>query len=259
MLSALAIAMRYMYQLALGPSLVIVLVAALVFALRFPMHKKFIGGFLVLFGLVATVESVFLLFSWGFFIGIGALIVGFFIGYFYSIRLQQQVIQAASLKRLNSPRLRKIVYAFFVCVIVVCSLLISVRLTGIVREEWLASYPVSLFGDSPNVILRGTVASYALNHEVNTGYSYIILPAYVTFYVTEIVWLNSSYRSWAISPEDLIHKDLVIFYENSAVPDLFAGQLFEFKGIYCGWVEDSIYSSNLVVSLDIKGSYLNPL
>jgi hypothetical protein len=255
----LLIAVQYMFQLALGPAFVIVLVATLAFALRFPAYKKLAGGILVLFGSGAAIASVFLLFAWGFFIGSGILIIGFFLSFFYNIRMHQRFIQAASLKRLNSPRLRKIVYAFFACVIVVCSLLISARLTGVVREEWPASYSTSLFGDSPNVVLRGTVTSFALNREENTGYSYIILPAYVTLYVTEIVWSNSSYPSWGINFEDLIHKDTVVYYEKSSVPDLSIGQQFEFKGVYCRWVEDSMYSGKLVVAPEINGSYLNPL
>ena len=139
-----------------------------------------------------------------------------------------------------------------------CSLLISARLTGIVREERQYSYPARLFGDSPNVVLRGTVTSFALNYEVNTGYSYIVLPAYVTFYVTEIVWSNSTYLG-AINYEDLNHKELVLYYEKTAVPELSVGQQFEFKGMYCRWVEDSWYSYKLVVSPDINGSYLKPL
>jgi hypothetical protein len=263
MLTSLAIAATFKFQLLLGPALVIVLIAALTIALRFPSCKKAVGGLLVIVGLGSALASTFLAFFWGFVIGLITLMIGFLLGFFHIIRANRHLFaqdgKEMHLKRLNTPRLKKGLYLIFAIVIVVCSFLISIRVTGISHEEWLENYSVLMFGDSANVILKGTVASFAYNYEVNTGYSYHIFPAYVTLYVTEIVWSNSSYRNWTINYENLNHKDLVVYYEKTVVLNLSVGQQVEVKGVYCVWLEDSMYSNRLVVSPIINGSYLNPL
>src|SRR5512140_3212657 len=125
MLTALMIAITYKFQLVLGPALVIVLIAILAFALRFPLYRKTLGGILVLVSLTSVIITPFLAFFWGFVIGLITLIIGLLLGFFY-------VIRDMHTKRLNSPRLRKSIYIFFAILIVVCSLIVSVRITGVV-------------------------------------------------------------------------------------------------------------------------------
>jgi hypothetical protein len=232
-----------MYQLALGPALVIVLVVAVALALRFPLKKKAVGSFLSIFGLGSMVVTLFLAFLWGFFLGLAILGAG--------IALRSVGI--------NSRRIKRSLYVCFACVIIACSLLITIRLTGVVHEEWLETYNVNFFGDAPNVVVRGSVISAAYNYEVNTGYSYHIFPACVSLHVTEVIWSNSSSPMGNFNSYVLEQKELIVYYEKPDAPALTAGQIVEVKGIYCPGLEDSLYIDVLVVSPLINGSYLNSL
>ena len=265
MLTSLLVAIVFRFQLLLGPALVIVLVAALTVALRFPTQRKAVSGFLIVAGLCSAIESIVLAFSWGFIIGLITVMIGFSIGFFYVVLEHRQIFakdkSGSFIKRLNTPRSRKSLYAIFAILIVACSLLISLRTTGIVREErlWVEKYNVQTFGDSPNVAITGNVTSVEYNYEVNTGYGYHIFPACITVFVNEIVWSNSSHGNYAIDYQSLNHQNLVVYCEKTLVPNLTVGQQVEVKGVYCVWLEDSMYSCRLAVSPAINGSYLNPL
>ncbi len=252
MLSSLLVAFVYRQQLILGPALIIALVLALAVAIRFPSSKKAIGYVLIAIGLGAAVSAPSLGFLWGFFIGLSILLLGVLLSAFLITGEETRL----RLKRLNTPRIRKTLYVFFAIVIVVCSLLISVRATGVVREEWLEKYT---FDKSPNISLRGVVTSMVRNHEVNTGYSYHIFPAYVTLKVTEIVWGSGCWENQSSAYDYFSRQDLTVYYEKTEVPKIAVGQQVEVKGYYLLWFEDSLYSGKLVVAQGVNGSYLKLL
>ena len=141
--------------------------------------------------------------------------------------------------------------------ILASALLISARATNLIREDYLETYHG---GNTPNLTLRGTINSVALNYEVNTGYSYHIFPAYLTFNVTDVVSSSPPWENQTSTLDYLRHQgSIVIYFEKTDVPNLTVGQQVEVSGYYCPWREDSLYSNKLVVSPSINGSYLNPL
>jgi hypothetical protein len=257
------IAYYYHQQLLLVPVLVIALVAALAIMLRFPRYKKAASGFLMACGIVAMFFSFTVQFGIGIFLGFVILLTGFSLGFFHIVRAHRTVFSQdktqSPLKKLNTPKIRKFTFAVFAIIIVLCSVVVSLRATGIIREESPENYSVGMWGDTPNVILRGPVSSIQYNREVNTGYSYHIFPACMKLYVSEIVWNNSVPHYLTASYEDLKNTEVIVCYEKSNVPSIVNGQQVEVKGVYCWWVEDSLYSGTVVVSPVINESYLNPL
>jgi hypothetical protein len=145
-------------------------------------------------------------------------------------------------------------YVLLTVVIVASSLIIAVRATGGVREDYLENF----YGaPSPNLTVKGTLNSVALNYEVNIGYNYHIFPAYLSVNVTEVVWGGHLWVNQTTTAEYLQHRgNLIVYFENNDVPILVVGQQVEISGYYSSWREDSLYSNTLVVSSNVNGSYL---
>jgi hypothetical protein len=223
-------------------------------------HAVVTGIVLFVFSLCLLIVSFFIDFLIGFLmrltavgliVGVGAIYLAYRVN-----RLPSAQAVRLRFKRWSTIHARRALYASFLAVIIVCSFFITVRATKMVREEGLETYN---FGDQPNITLRGSVISAAYNYEVNTGFSYHVFPAYVTFNVTQIVWGNGVWENQTQALNYLTRQDLVVYYEKTDAPNLSVGQQIEVSGHYCSWLEDSLYSETLVVSTAINGSYLNPL
>ena len=260
MLTPLMVIYEYPYKLVLGPSLVIFLAINLALLLKYPSLKSKISGILILIGLAEALATMSLAFLWGFIIGLATLIIGILIGIFALLASNPSSSRLWAKMHLNQKTrmLRKVVYVFLAIVIIASALLISIRATtNIIHEQHLENFHG---GSSPNLTLRGIIASIALNYEVNTGYSYHIFPAYLTLNVTTVVWSSEPWENQTSTAEYLRNQgNVIIYFEKTDVPTLTVGQQVEVSGYYCQWLEDSLYSNKLVVSPSISESYVKAL
>jgi hypothetical protein len=259
MLTALMVAYNYPYKLVLGPALVMFLVITLALLLKYPSLKSKLSVFLIATGLVELAATMSVAFIWGFFIGVATSAIGVLIGIFVHF-ISNSSTQQSKFSFFSQPRIsiiKKALYVSFAIIIVVSSMIISIRATNIVHEEYLETYHG---GTSSNLTLKGTINSVALNYEVNTGYSYHIFPAYITLNVTEVIWGGHPWENQTTVTEYVQHRgSIVIYFEKTDVPSLAVGRQVEVNGYYYPWMEDSLYSYTLVVSPIVNGSYLNPL
>jgi len=78
--------------------------------------------------------------------------------------------------------------------------------------------------------------------------------------VTEFVWGGGMWNNQTTSADYWLNQGIAqVYYDKSDVSKLAVGQTVEFKGYYCPWMEDSLYSGLLVVDPKITDSYINPL
>ena len=114
-------------------------------------------------------------------------------------------------------------------------------------------------GQSPNLIVNGTVEEIMLNYQVNLGYNYHVFPAYLVINGTEFI-SNSGSGLWgnqSSATEYWHHQGSVIVYcEKTDIPKLSVGQQVEVRGYYCFWMENSRYSDRLHVSQRVNGRYI---
>ena len=260
MLTPLMVIYEYPYKLVLGPFLVILLAINLALLMKYPSLKSKISGVLILIGLAEALATMSLAFLWGFIIGLATLIIGIFMGVFASLANNPSASRLWAKIHLSQQKtriLRRVAFGFLAITILASALLISARATNIIREQPLETF---YGGSSPNLTLRGIIASVALNYEVNTGYSYHIFPAYLTLNVTAVVWSGEPWENQTSAAEYLRHQgSVIIYFEKTDVPTLTVGQQVEVSGYYCQWLEDSLYSNKLVVSPSISESYVKSL
>lgn len=260
MLTAILVAFNYQYKLILGPALIIFLAVTLALALKYPSARTKIRGVLLLAGAVELVVNAFVFFSFGVVTAIVTLLVGIVWGVLTSPTVKKSLVAPPKLHL--GPRktrlLRRAAFSLVVIVVLVSAVVISVRATGLVREDYVENFHFA--AAVPNLTINGTIASVAFNYEVSTGYSYHIFPAYITLNAPVLVsgsfpWQNQSTTS------QLLHQQgtIIVYYEKTDILNLAVGQHVEVSGYYCPWMEDSLYSNRLVISPNVNGSYLNPL
>lgn len=249
MLTPLVVALQYYYQLILAPAFIIVLAVSMTLLLRYPVLKKAMGGALILAGLGEVTVSVTLPSVFGFIVGFGTFIIGIGVTIFAFLGRQKSA----------HPHLmaKKIAYVLLAIVILASAVLISLRATNVIREDHPEDFN---YASTPNLTLRATVTSVALNYEVNTGYSYHIFPAYLTVDVAEVTWGSGPWANTTDATEHLQYEgSLVICCDKTDVPNFSVGQQIEASGYYLQWMEDSIYSGKFVIAPSISGSYLKVL
>jgi hypothetical protein len=245
----MAVAYQYPYKFILGPALIIVLAVIMVLLVKYPSSKNKIGNILVLAGICEALATLPLAFLWGFFIGIANIVAGIII---FAFKIPLQLVNFFNKRK--SRLLRKAIYVILAVVVALSALLITIRATtNLIREQWLEHFQYS---STPNLTLRGVVTGIALNYEVNSGYSYHIFPAYITFNVTEFVW---SSETWPTTDYWQQQGSVAIYFEKSGVLKLDVGQQIEVSGFVIPWMEDSLYSGKFVVAPQIEGSYVNPI
>ena len=248
MLTALLIAFQFPYQLILVPAFIIVFAVGSALMLRFPSSRKPVGGTLIVIGLIEALASVFLHSNWGFVIGFGIFIVGIGLTHFLFLSAPQK-----------KPRLlaKKVAYVVLAIVVLASAVLISLRATNVIREDYLENFN---YASSPNLTIKATITLVELNYEVNTGYSYHVFPAYLTVNVTEVVWGGGTWQNTTTASEYLHGQGtLIVCYDKTDVPALAVGQQIEVSGYFSHWIEDSLYSGKFVVAPSISGSYLKVL
>jgi len=260
MLTALLVAFNYQYKLILGPALIIFLAVTLALALKYPLARTKISGVLLLVGLVELMGTAFVAFTFGIVTAIVTLLMGAVLRVLASVTIKKSLAAPPKL-HLSSRKarlLRRTAFSLVVIVVLVSAVVISVRATGLVREDYVENFHFA--AAAPNVTINGTIASVAFNYEVSTGYSYHIFPAYITLNAPVLVsgsfpWQNQSTTS------QLLHQQgtIIVYYEKTGILNLAVGQHVEVSGYYCPWMEDSLYSNRLVVSPNVNGSYLSPL
>jgi hypothetical protein len=258
MLTALMVAYEYPYTLIVAPAFVIFLAVTLSIILKAPSLKGLLGVFLVLVGLGEIFFSIFFMFGWGNLIGLATAAVGFFIVISSGTNFRGKLaLEGIQLNLQKTRVLKRTVYLLYVIVILASSELISARITNIIHEQHLENFD---YANSPNLTVKGTINSVKLNYEVNNGFSYHIFPAYLSLEISEVIWNDQPWENQTAAVEYFLHQgSTVVCFEKSDVPSLVAGQQVEVSGYYCLWIEDSLYSSTLVVSPYINGSYLSPL
>jgi hypothetical protein len=256
MLTSLAVAFNYQYKLILGPALLIFLAAPMAIILMFPTSKGKIGYLLIATGIIEAAETMLLAFTWGVAIGAATAFIGVLLSFYTS--LSKKSIIKVPKNYLSQPRSRRIklaAYALLLVIIASSSLIIAVRATGGVREDYIENFRGTA---SPNLTIQGTINTVAFNHEINNGCLYHIFPAYLTVSVTEVVncstWANQTTAQYLHQ-----QKSLAVLYEMPNVPNLSVGQRVEINGYLCPWIEDSIYQENFVVSPAVNGSYIHGL
>jgi hypothetical protein len=188
-------------------------------------------------------------FTWGFIIGLTILVSG--------IETGTTAFYPWAKTHLNTQKmltLKKCAYAILAITICFSTVLIGVRsTTNLIHEQWLETYHG---GNKPNVTFRGELTKFELNHEVNTGYSYHIFPAYLTLTVTGLLWGNESWLNQTSMSTYWQGKTATVYYERNEVPKITVGQQIEVSGYLQPWLEDSLYSDVLVVAPQIENSYL---
>ncbi|MCW3994806.1 MAG: hypothetical protein NWE98_01490 [Candidatus Bathyarchaeota archaeon] len=217
---------------------------------------------LSLISFLLIIVPLFLRLTSGFFVLaylaiMGALTLGIVVASIANSKFTLQHMEKWHANLEKTWRLKRALYIFLIAVIIVSSLLISVRATGVVREEYLENFN---YVGEPNLTIVGTINSVSYNHEVNTGYSYHIFPAYITLKMQSIVWSSNELSNQTFACDYLSQKkELTVYYEKTDVPSLTVGQQVQVCGYYRMWFEDSIYSDVLVVSPNVNGSYVNIL
>ncbi len=251
-LAAFMIAYQFQHKLIVAPIYILILAIALAVLVKKPSLKGQIGGFLF----IAGAGEILLLAIWtfleGFFLGLVTGVIGFVI-----ILLRRQGFLENRLK-LPKAGIKKIAYAVLAVVIVSSGLVLSVRATtNLLREDHVENFSES---GSPNLALKGTITAISLNQEEKVGYSYHIFRACVTLNVTEFIWSSGIWKNQTMAADYWQNQDsAVIYYDKSDVSKLAVGQTVEFKGHYCTWMEDSLYSDMLVVDPKISDSYIKQL
>ncbi len=258
MLIALMVAYQYPYSLIVAPAFIIFLAVTLSIVMKAPSAKSLLSVCLVLVGLGEIFFSSFFMFVWGNLIGLATVAVGFFIVLLSSPFLREKLsLEETHLTSQKTRTLKRTVYLLLVIVVLASSALISARATNIIHEQHLENFD---YANSPNLTVKGTINSVKLNYEVNNGFSYHIFPAYLTLEISEVVWSGQPWENQTTAAEYLLHQgSTIVYFEKTDVPSLMVGQQVEVSGYYCLWIEDSLYSSTLVVSPNINGSYLSPL
>ena len=248
------IAYMFQHKLIVAPIYILILAIALAVLVKKPSLKGQIGGFLF----IAGVGEILLLSVWtfleGFFLGLATGIIGFVI-----ILLRRQGFLEKRLKLPKAGIIKKIAYAVLAVVIVSSGLVLSVRATtNLLREDHLANYHES---SSSNLAFRGVITDISLNYEEKIpGYVYHVFQARVALNVTEFVWGGGMWKNQTTSADHWLNQGNVhVYYDKEDVSKLAVGQTVEFKGYYCPWMEDSLYSDMLVVDPKITDSYINPL
>lgn len=254
MLTAFVVAYEFPHKLIVAPIYILILAIALMILLKKSSLKGQIGGFLF----IAGIGEILLLSVWtfleGFFLGLVTGIIGFVI-----ILLRHQGFLENRLKLPKAGILKKIAYAGLAVVIVSSGLVLSVRATtNLLREDHLANYHES---SSSNLSFRGVITDISLNYEEQIpGYVYHVFQARVALNVTEFVWGGGMWNNQTTSADYWLNQGIAqVYYDKSDVSKLAVGQTVEFKGYYCPWMEDSLYSGLLVVDPKITDSYINPL
>jgi hypothetical protein len=257
MFTALLVAYEYPYTLIVAPAFVIFLAVTLSIVLKAPSAKHLLGVCLVLVGLGEIFFSSFIMFVWGNLIGLATAAVGFFIVISSSPFLREKLsLEETHLTWQKTRLLKRTVYLLFAIVVLASAALISARVTNIIHEQHLENFD---YANSPNLTVKGIINSVKLNYEVNNGFSYHIFPAYLTLDISEVVWSGRPWENQTTAADYLHQGSTVVYFEKTDVPSLAIGQQVEIRGYYCLWIEDSLYSSTLVVSPNINGSYLVPL
>jgi hypothetical protein len=248
------IAYEFQHKLIVAPIYVLILAIALMVLMKKPSLKGQVGGFLF----IAGVGEILLLSVWtfleGFFLGLVTGIIGFVI-----ILLRHRGFLENRLKLPKVSIIKKIVYAVLAVTIVSSGLVLSVRATtNLLREDHIANYHGS---SSSNLSFRGVITGISLNYEEQIyGCVYHVFQARVALNVTEFVWGGGMWENQTTSADYWLNQGIVhIYYDKSDVSKLAVGQTVEFKGCYCPWFEDSLYSEMLVVDPKISDSYINPL
>jgi hypothetical protein len=258
MLIALMVAYQYPYSLIVAPAFVILLAVTVSVVLKAPSLKCLLGVFLALVGFGEIFFSSFFMFVWGNLIGLATVAVGFFIvissGTIFRRKLASEETHLSMQKTLL---LKRTGYLFFAIVVLVSATLISARATNFIHEQHLENFD---YASSPNLTVKGTINAVKFNYEVNNGFSYHIFPACITLKISEVVWNGQPWENQTTAAEYLLHQEnTLVYFEKTDVPSLTVGQQVEVSGFYCQWIEDSLYSSTLVVSPNINGSYLDIL
>ncbi|MGD6850594.1 MAG: hypothetical protein ACQCN6_00875 [Candidatus Bathyarchaeia archaeon] len=264
MLTALLIALKYPFQLIVGPAFILALAVCLVLLLRFSRLRGVVCGVLVLLGLSEWIALQSTLFIWGYIVATVTLFIGAIGGSAYLLvwlhNRRNNLIEPLGVK-LN-PRLKnlkKAVYLSLSIVILLSTIVISARAANFIVEDYRSQENFPSHYNSPNLTLNGTIQYLDFNYTVDTGFSYHTFTAYITLRVEEII---SGYGWWSNNTslyQDLSHGDLLVCFDNAQTPNLAVGQKIEVCGYLCPWMEDSIYSEKFVVAASINGSYLNPL
>lgn len=248
------IAYQFQHKLIVAPIYILILAIALAVLVKKPSLKGQVGGFLF----IAGVGEILLLSVWtfleGFFLGLVTGVIGFVI-----ILLRRQGFLENRLKLPKAGILRKIAYATLAVVIVFSGLVLCVRATtNMLHEDHVANYHGS---GSSNLALKGVITDISLNYEKKIpGYVYHVFQARVALNVTEFVWGSGMWKNQTTSTAYWLNQGIVqVYYDKENVSKLAVGQTVEFKGCYCPWFEDSLYSEMLVVDPKITDSYINPL
>jgi hypothetical protein len=258
MLTALIVAYEYPYTLIVAPVFVIFLAVTISIVLKAPSLKRLLGVFLVFVGSGEIFFSIFFMFGWGNLIGLATAVVGIFIVISSGTNFRKKLaLEGIQLNLQKNKILKRTLYILFVIVVLASSALISARVTNIIHEQHLENFD---YANSPNLTVKGIINSVKLNYEVNNGFSYHIIQAYLSLEISEVVWSGQPWENQTAAIEYFLHQGrIIVCFEKSHVPNLVVGQQVEVSGYYCLWIEDSLYSSTLVVSPNINGSYLDPL
>ncbi len=249
---AMMVIYDFFYKLIVAPAMVIFLAACMLWLLWYPNSRLRAGltSALLLAGIVETLLSIFLAMSLGIFIGL----ITFTAGILARTPLMLKLAKKEN-KRKPVVKAFAIIFGMFIAL---SFLIISLRATKIVREEWLATY----HGDSvPNITLKGEVVEAAYNREVNIGHSYRIVPLYIILRVSDVLAESSElWENLAAANSYFLRLEYITVYcEKSELPSVKVGQFVEVNGHWTGWLEDSLYSLRLVVLPDVNDSYLKPL
>ncbi len=221
----------------------------LAMSVKNPTLKKEIDVVLILVAVLVTTLVTPMAFAWGLIFGLSILATGILIGLsalypWLKVRLTEG----------RKHTLKKAIYTLLALVIVVSASLIMIRAsTNLIHEQWLENGPR---GVTPNLTIRGTVASVAFNVEVNTGYSYHIFPAIITLDNMELVAKSDNLPAPIVPDQLLIGGSMTVYIEGDNIAPLRVGSVVEAKGYWTPWMEDSLYSGKFVVGPAIFGSYI---
>jgi hypothetical protein len=257
MLTSLLVAFNYQYKLVFGPAFIIFLAVALAILLKYPVSKGKISRLLIAAGIIEAAATMLVAFTFGVLMAAASAFVGVLLGFYASLSSKSIIkVPKGHLSQSRTRIIKQVAYGLLIAVIAASSLIIAVRATGGVREDYLENFHGTA---SPNLTIQGTINSIALNYEVNNGYFYHIFPAYLTVSVTQVVNCSSPWANQTAAEYLNQQGNLVVYYERTAVPNLSVGQRVEINGYLCPWIEDSIYQEKFVVSPAVNGSYLHGL
>jgi hypothetical protein len=150
-------------------------------------------------------------------------------------------------------RLEKGADVFLAALILVSSLLISVRAFNIVREE----HQIDIMNTSPNLQVKGTVTSVAFNHEVDLAYLYHVFPVYLTVNVAEVISSSGLLGNQSSAFEYLQRRGNLTVGSDKAASYV-VGEQVEVNGYLSHWHEDDLFDNMRLVSDVVNGSYIQP-